>query len=126
VTKSLGILIGVTVAVWAAAFLPARLLGGDRAVVYSLVALVICLIPSVFTLVWACKTLKYRPAQAFAVIASGTGVRITFVLGAGLILNQAVPYFEPTSFWIWIAGFYMITLAIETLLVRNLKSAASA
>ena len=125
-TRSLGILIGVTVAVWAAAFLPARMLGGERTLIYSLVALVICLIPSVVTLIWACKTLKYRPSQAFTVIASSMGVRMTFVLGAGLILNQAVPYFEPMSFWFWILGFYMVTLALETLLVRNLKSAASA
>jgi hypothetical protein len=126
VTRSLAILIGVTVAVWAAAFLPARMLGGERAVVYSLVALIICLIPSVVTLIWACRTIKYRPSQAFAVIASSMGVRMTFVLGAGLILNQAVPYFEPMSFWVWILGFYMLSLCLETLLVRNLKNAASA
>jgi hypothetical protein len=126
VTKALGTLIGVTIAVWAAAFLPARLLGGERAVIYSLVALFICLIPSAITLAWACRTIKYRPSQAFVVIASGTGVRVTFVLGAGLILNQAVAYFEHTSFWLWILGFYMVTLGLETLLVRSLKPAASA
>ena len=59
-------------------------------------------------------------------VASGTGVRVTFVLGAGLILNQAVPYFEQTSFWCWILGFYLVTLSLETLLVRSLKPAASA
>jgi hypothetical protein len=126
VTKALGTLIGGTIAVWAVAYLPARLLGGERAVVYSLVALLICLIPSAFTLVWACRTIKYRPSQAFVVIASGTGVRVTFVLGAGLILNQAVAYFEQTSFWVWILGFYMLTLGMETFLVRSLKPAASA
>ncbi|HEV8060761.1 MAG TPA: hypothetical protein VGP68_12850 [Gemmataceae bacterium] len=125
-TKALTILIGGTIAVWAAAFLPARLLGGERTLVYSLVALLICLIPSAFTLAWACRTIKYRPSQAFVVIASGTGVRVTFVLGAGLILNQAVTYFEQTSFWLWILGFYMVTLCLETLLMRGLKSAASA
>ena len=103
-TRSLGILIGTTVAIWAARlFCPRGTLGGERAVVYSLVALIICLIPSVVTLIWACRTIKYRPSQAFAVIASSMGVRMTFVLGAGLILNQAVPYFEQLSFWFWIA-----------------------
>jgi hypothetical protein len=125
VTKSLGTLFGGTFVVWAVAVLLARFLGGERAAVYCSAAFFICLLPALFTLAWACQTIKHRPSQSFAVVASGTGVRMAFVLGAGLCLNQAVPYFEHLSFWCWIVGFYMVTLTLETLLVRRLKPAGS-
>jgi hypothetical protein len=126
VTKALGTLIGGTFAAWALAYLPARLLGGERAVIYSLTALVICLIPTALTLAWACQTLGRSPSQSLRLVVGGTGVRVTFVLGAGLILNQAVAYFQQTSFWFWILGFYLVTLSLETLLVRGLKPGESA
>jgi hypothetical protein len=126
VTKSLGTLIGGAVAVWAVAFLPARLLGGEHAVVYSLTALILCLIPTAMTLAWASRALQRSPSQAMLLVVGGTGVRMTFVLGAGLILYQAVPYFQQTSFWFWILGFYLVTLSLEMLVVRRLKPAGSA
>lgn len=124
-TKILGTLIGGAAAVWAPAVLAARILMGERAAVYCTAAMLICLAPALVTLGWAFQTMKYRPAQSFAVIASGTGVRMTFVLGAGLILNQTVPYFEHISFWCWLAGFYLLMLSLETLLVRRLTPSGS-
>jgi hypothetical protein len=121
VIQALGILIGSTLAVWAVAYVPARFLGDQKVVAYSLVAMVICLIPAVLTLVWAYKVLSRSPAQAMLVATGGTGIRMMFVLGAGLVLNQAVPYFEHISFWFWIAGFYALTLGLETYLLRKMK-----
>jgi hypothetical protein len=126
VTKRVGALIGGALAVWAAAYLPARYFGGQRAVVYSLTALLLCLIPTALTLAWACRALAHSPSQAMLLVVGGTGLRMTFVLGAGLILYQAVPYFQQTSFWFWILGFYLVTLSLEMLLVRSLKPAGSA
>ncbi len=48
-----------------------------------------------------------------------------FVLGSALVLNQAVPYFEHLSFWGWIGGFYLLTLGLETYLLRNMKPDAA-
>jgi hypothetical protein len=126
VTKRLGTLIGGALAVWAVAYFPARALGGEREVVYSLTALVLCLIPAALTLIWASRALERSPSQAMLLVVGGTGVRMTFVLGAGLILHQAVPYFQQTDFWFWILGFYLVTLSLEMLVVRRLGPAGSA
>ena len=120
-TKALGILIGGTFAVWAIAYLPARYFGGQQVVGHSVAAVVICLIPAVLTLVWAYRMLARSASQALMVATAGTGFRMMFVLGASLVLNQAVPYFEHVSFWAWIAGFYVLTLGLETYLLRNMK-----
>jgi hypothetical protein len=125
VTRALGILIGGTLAVWAAAYLPARFFGGQQVVAYSVAAMVICLIPTTLTLAWAHRMLTRSHSQALLVATGGTGIRMMFVLGAGLVLNQAVPYFEHVSFWAWIVGFYGLTLGLETYLLRNMKPDAA-
>jgi hypothetical protein len=55
------------------------------------------------------------------VVLGGTGLRLFFVLGAGLVLTGAVPYFQLQSFWVWVLVFYLFTLALEMLLaIRSL------
>lgn len=124
-TRNLGILIGGGFAAWALAYVPARQLGGEQAVAYSLAALLICLVPNIVTLLWAQKSWARFPERRMVIIVAGTGMRFAFVLGAGLILYHGWPYFQQTSFWLWLVGFYVVMLGLETALVRGLTPGGS-
>jgi hypothetical protein len=109
---------------WAAAVYPTRLLGGEPAVVYSAVAVGLCLVPTAATLLWAERAFRGSPEQQLLMVLGGTGVRMATVLGAGLVLYYAVPYFQQTSFWICLLVFYLFTLALEmVLLIKGLPAA---
>jgi hypothetical protein len=126
VRRRLVILIGGTLAAWLAVLLPARLLGGDQAVIFSLTAAVLCLAPATATLIWACLTWGRSPSQQFKIMVGGTGLRVCFVMATGLLIYQFVLYFHQVAFWVWIPVFYLITLGLETALVRGLKPGNSA
>lgn len=119
-------LISGTLAGWLIVLLPACLLGGNQAAVHSLTATIICLVPTTATLVWACLTWGRSPEQRLLITVGGMAVRVSFVVAAGLLLFQLIPYFHQVSFWGWLAVFYLITLGLETALVRSLGSASPA
>ena len=115
--KRLGLLIAGSLAVWLLAAYPAHLLGGDAAVVYSAVALVLCLVPAAMTLLWAGWALGRSAEQQLGMVLGSTGARMVFVLGTALALHYAVPYFQQQSFWVWILVFYLVTLTLEMVLI---------
>jgi hypothetical protein len=102
---------------WAVAAYPGHLLGGDAALVYSGVAVGLCLLPTVFTLLWADWASQQAPEQQLTMVLGGTGVRMGLVLGVGLLLYLLVPYFQQQSFWLWLLVFYLFTLALEMVLI---------
>ena len=108
-----------TLALWVALFFPARYLGGQEATVYSLVALVLCLVPTSLTLVWASQADPRSADQQMRLVLGGTAVRMLFALGVGLGLYLAVPYFQQQTFWIWLLIFYLFTLSLEMVLLRT-------
>jgi hypothetical protein len=126
VRKRAGLLIAVTVLAWAGLGYPAWKQWGDTAIVYSAVAMLLCLAPTVVTLLWAGWAYNQSPEQQLWLILGGTGVRMGLVLGVGLALSSFVPFFEQQSFWAWILVFYLLTLAIEVALVVQSQSAAKA
>jgi hypothetical protein len=117
--KALYALIAATFALWVVLFFPARYLWGQEAGVYSLVAAVLCLVPTGLTLVWATRKVGRSTDQQTLLVLAGSGVRMTFALGMGLGLYLAFPYFQQQSFWIWLLVFYLFTLTLEMALLRG-------
>jgi hypothetical protein len=117
-------LIGGSLACWLLTVLLAWTVGGGNvAVAYSGTAILLCLLPAVGTLTWAEWTRSRDPEQFAIAVLGGTAVRMLFVLGIGLLLNLTVPYFQETSFWIWVLGAYLFTLALELALILAGKPA---
>jgi hypothetical protein len=112
-----------SLAFWLLLAVPARQLGGgDGAIILSGTALLLCLVPTVATLMWAAWSLRKHSEQQLTMILGGTGLRMFFVLGAALLISRVVPYYqEQTSFWIWLLVFYLITLALEMGLMLTLR-----
>jgi hypothetical protein len=68
-------------------------------------------------MLWAGWAFRQSPEQQLLMLLGGTGVRLGVVLGAGLVLTTFVPFFGQPSFWLWLLVFYLITLALEVVLV---------
>ena len=125
--KGVPLLIAGCTGLWLVLFYPVKLLWGDAAVVFSAVAALICLVPTTATLIWSERSLKAAPEQQMLAIFGGTGVRMVFVIGVGMVLYYSLPLFNDSRFWIWVVVFYLFTLALEmTLLVsRSSRTDAS-
>jgi hypothetical protein len=106
-------MLGATLLVWGALACLAWAFGGERQVIFSAVALGLCLIPSVATLVGAEWTFRKAPEHYLTMILGGTALRMVVVLAGGLALNNALPYFQSRAFWLWILALYLITLTLE-------------
>jgi hypothetical protein len=104
---------------WAVSAYPAFEWWGGSALVYSAVALLLCLAPAAGTLLWSDLMSGRSPEQRLLSVLGGSGVRMTVVLGAGLALHVFVPFFERTSFWVWVLVYYLLTLALEILLLAQ-------
>jgi len=112
----------------AATFLPWLLLSSlsinawwidDGHLLYSAVAAVLALIPALVTMAWCDLALGQSPEQQLAAVLGSTGIRMAFVVAIGLFLYFAIPAFTSTWFWLWIIGFYLWTLAVETVLLTR-------
>jgi hypothetical protein len=125
VTKRVAILIATTVAAWGVAAYPAALAWGESGIVYSATAAALCLLPTTLTMLWAGWAYQQVPEQQLMMVLGGTAVRMGVVLGAGLILHSFVPYFQQQVFWLWLLVFYLLTLAMEMVLVVKGQPAAS-
>ena len=111
-------LVGGGAAFWLLVGLPARHLGGgDSAFVYLGTALLLCLVPGAATLVWGEVALRQTPDKQMILVLGGTGLRMAFVLLAGWTLYQWVPYYERSSFLIWLVVCYLFTLALDMTLL---------
>jgi hypothetical protein len=119
VKTCLTLFVGGTLAFWALAAGLVCLVTGDGATAlgYSAAAAGLCLLPSTLTLVWALCDNNHSPEERRLVILGGTGIRLFFVLGAGLALHSFLAYFHSQAFWLWLLVFYLFTLALEIVLV---------
>ena len=116
------ILIVGAAAFWVLTAIPAKHLGGgELALVYSGVAMGLCLVPGVLTLLWAARVERKDPEQMLTMVLGATGLRMFGVLLAGYVLLQTVPLFrEQEGFLIWLLVCYLFTLALEmTLLLKG-------
>lgn len=94
----------------------------------SLLALVLCLIPTGATFVWASWGYKQSPEQQLTAALGGTGIRMFFVLGVGLFLSLSVAFVRShiVFFWGWVLVLYLCTLGLEmVILVRSQSTAGN-
>ncbi len=124
-SKRLGLLLGGTLAFWLLVVYPARVLGGWPGVVYSAVAMLLCLVPTAVTLAWARRAALQSPGQQLMAVMGGTGLRMAVVLGCGVLLYLSAPYFEQRAFWIWLLVFYLFTLTWEMVLLLAERPASN-
>jgi hypothetical protein len=121
--RRLGEMIGLSLFVWVVAAYPAYRLGGETALIYSAVAFGICLVPAVATFLLARLSFGGSREERLMLPMLGTGLRMFVVLGVVLVLHLETEYFRPTSFAIWVLGFYLFTLALEVVLLVQEQAA---
>ena len=122
-TKRLLLLVLGALAFWLIAVYPARLLFGDAAVVFSAVAGLICLVPTVATLAWSQRALQGRHEQQLLAVMGSTGIRMAFVIAAAMVLFHTSDEFHHQQFLLWVVVFYLVTLALEvSLLVQRSRT----
>src|SRR5262245_13938725 len=88
--------------VWLILLAPAWLWLGDNAVLQSSVALAICLIPAVATMIWATRAWKHAPDMQRLAALGGSGIRLGATLGAGAFLYFRYPETFTAAFWGWV------------------------
>lgn len=121
--KSLGVLAGGGLALWAVLLAPGWLLWGQAALWHSAAAFLLCLVPALAAMAWALRPGTTPEMQTFAILG-GTGVRLAAALGGGLLLQRAWPDVFPNVFWAWVAVFYLAALALEVVLVVRSKQSS--
>jgi hypothetical protein len=127
VIKRLAYFVGGSVTFWVLVAIPARHLWGGTSAVYAAVALLLCLVPTSLTLLWAGWASGGSPEQQITMVLGGTGIRMFVVLAGAFALSSKVPYFqEQSGFWAWVLVFYLFTLALEVFLVLSPRGAEAA
>jgi hypothetical protein len=101
------LLVGVTTTAWAAAATAAAGLDGPGHWLPSVVALGLCLVPAVGTLVAVRATADRSPVEAIGAVLVAPLARLT-VVSLGAFRD------DPVRFWGWVLGFYLFTLVAET------------
>jgi len=117
VSRHLKLFLFGAAAFWAVAAYPALRFGGTAAFVYTLVSLGLCATPTVVVAWWCGRTPQRTAGERLFLMLGGTGLRMGLVLGIGLALYLAVPYFQHLSFWVWLLVFYLYLLGLEIYLI---------
>jgi hypothetical protein len=117
-------LIAGSLAFWVVVAVPARHWWGEAEAVYAGVAILLCLVPTVVTLLWNGWTADASPEKQLVAVLGGTGLRLVVVLLGAWILHARVAYFqEHAGFWVWVLVAYLFTLLLEKLLLLGGRSA---
>ena len=125
--RRLAYFVGGCITFWVLVAIPARRWWGDTSAVYAAVALLLCLVPTSLTLLWAGWAQGRAPEQQMAMALGGSGIRMFVVLTAALVLYQKIPFFqEQGGFWVWVLVFYLFTLALEVVLLLRGREEAPA
>jgi hypothetical protein len=123
--RRVGLLVIGSMVFWLLVALPSRHVWGDSAAVYSGVAVLLCLVPTAATMLWANWAFRKSPGDQVLMVLGGTGLRMFVVLSGGLALYTLIPYFqEHQGFWLWILVSYLFTLVLEMALVLKGQSQA--
>lgn len=115
--QPLTILIAGTLAFGVALVYPVHELWGTTAVMQEGVSLLLCLVPATATLAWAARAGTQSAEQRLLVVLGGMGIRMVFVLGAGLLLYSIWGALQQPAFWVWLLVFYLCTLTLEMVLL---------
>ncbi len=100
----LALFLGICLAFWVLAALPARSYLGEDAPYASGIALLICLVPAALTLAWTQWAQNRPPEQQLIAVMGGTGLRLVTVGLVGMIVFKSVPFLQPDEahFWAWV------------------------
>ncbi len=121
--RRIGVLVSVTAGLWAVLSYPASRIWGSGMFLHSAGAMLLCMLPAVATLILARPEIARSPARQLQLMVGSMAIRMAVVLGGGALLYFAMESFKADAFWIWLAVFYLTTLAVETaLIVGGLKS----
>jgi hypothetical protein len=123
--RNLGLLVAGTVGLWLLAFYPARLAWGDRAVLQSAVAAMLCLVPMALTMVWCSMAQGGSPEMQLAAVMGGSAARMLLVVGVAVVLFKTVEALSDPAFMIWVVVFYLATLTLEILLVVRQRTSSN-
>ena len=110
------VLIGSSLTCWIAAAGVAVLIDGPGHWLPSGVAVLLCLLPALGTLLLAGWSERKTAVAALGFILIAPLVRLFLVLAVGGLLGFAVPSLraDPARFAFWTAGMYLVTLVAET------------
>ena len=110
-----------------AGFAAALVFGGGPVAVPAALALAITLPLAIATLVFTGLFCRIRPNLGPIAVLAGTFLRMIWSLGAVALLRSRAVEFgtTPDAIAQWTAGFYVLTLAVETLLLWGILSNAS-
>lgn len=107
-------LVFAAVAFWALVAVPARHLGGDVSALHGAVAVALCLVPAVITLLWAGWAAQSDPNMLLLVALGSSGARMFLVACAVGGLYLWAPLFKgEDGFLFWSVGAYLFLLAVE-------------
>ena len=118
-----GVLIAGVLFAWLVVSYPAWRFDRAAGLLMSGAAAMLCLIPAIVTFLWGLKAMAGSPSDRLRHAVFGMMLRMAVVLGGGLGLYFGVDGFEKTRFWLWVAGFYLGTLALETVLLNQTPQA---
>jgi hypothetical protein len=125
-TRQLAQLLTGSLILWAVLAAPAWYFGGGRALLETLVACALCLVPMTLTMIWCHRAFRTSPEQQLAAALGGTGLRMLFVIGAGIALYHNVEELNRAAFLLWVVAFYLCTLTLEVVLIVRRQNAALA
>jgi hypothetical protein len=126
VTARVLTLVLAAAALWALAAVPVRHFVGDESAVHGAVAVLLCLLPGVLTLVWAGWVAREEPSQLAIVALGASGVRMFLVACVACVLYLWVPPFRgEVGFLIWVLAAYFVLLAVELWLLLGGRPGAS-
>jgi hypothetical protein len=117
VIRALAGLVGSLLLLWAVLVGPAALLFGPVVLLHGGVAMAVCLVPAVITLLCGAIVQRGSPERRLLSVLVGMGVRMVLVLGVGLGLALATETFHHFGFILWLLVFYLASLALETALL---------
>ena len=116
-TRRAAMLVGLPVLLVGLAAVPLGVWRGPHQWVCAAVALGLTVTPGLVTLVLADRLTKGSPFGAITAVFLGTFVRLAVGFGGAVVLFLAAGDTfrrDPVSFWAWVLGAYLATLAVET------------
>ena len=123
--KRVFLLAAVGTGLWLVLLAPAWWWLGEIAVLQSGIALAICLLPALATMLWANHAWEHSPDMQLLAALGGSGIRLGTTLGCGAVLYFQYPDTFTAAFWGWVILFYLVLLGLEIWLILRPSTGVS-